>query len=299
MSLDALPEQPQISKKDFEACRESGDFTSILYEWYKFVGQLCAVIAHIMPDTTGLRSIQPINYAVLTGLLNRCSRLMLANLALSQNGSFGETTSIIDRCIFESSIKIIWLCKDNSEDFFNRFIADGLKAELILKAKINNNILARGNRQYCIEKRMLDSIKRKISSSQLSEEKIKSIKKLPPLSKMIDDISNEDILYIVGQIIGSQHVHGTWSSLLLHYIELNEEGLYSPRAHNCETHINQYVFISKIVLLAMKSFVEYVFNGHDTGKLLIKLTESTKEVIDKIYKEVLGADFEYLPERQQ
>src|SRR6266480_119580 len=70
------------------------------------------VAAHIQRSTLAFRHIPSQHYHVLVGLLNRCARLMLSNIALSHEGKFGETTAIIDRCIFETAVKLTWLCID-------------------------------------------------------------------------------------------------------------------------------------------------------------------------------------------
>ena len=105
-----IPTPPSFTEEELTKCRKSGDFCPILYEWYKFVGALCSFVSCIQLASDSVSPIKPLYYSVLTGYLNRCSRLMLANVALSQNGLFGETTAIIDRCIFETATKITWLC---------------------------------------------------------------------------------------------------------------------------------------------------------------------------------------------
>ena len=117
-----LPQPPVFSDEEMQKCRETGDFMPVLFEWYKFVGLICnqlAQLPRVSPDT---REITPINFAILTGLLNRCSRLMLSNIALSHKGRFGETTAILDRCIFESCIIIRWLCYKGTDESFKRYL---------------------------------------------------------------------------------------------------------------------------------------------------------------------------------
>src|SRR5437016_11665204 len=111
---------------------------------------------------------------------------MLANVALSHQGVFGETTAIIDRCIFESAVKIIWLVNSQDKEKFRRFIADGLKTELELKDEIDSIIASRDGHQLVIEKRMLESIQRAIDSSGMSAQEIADTKKLPDLATMIN-----------------------------------------------------------------------------------------------------------------
>lgn len=151
-NIDYL-QKPVIPESQLKQCRETGDFRPVLFEWYKYVGTVCNYYASIRQDSPALREIPAQHYVILTGLLNRCSRLMLANVVLSHQGRFGETTSIIDRCIFESSIKAIWLCTLRDQDAFVRFIADGLKSELELKREIEKNILTRNTKKMVIEER--------------------------------------------------------------------------------------------------------------------------------------------------
>jgi hypothetical protein len=100
-----VPDPPAFTDDEIRHCRETGDFRPILFEWYKFVGCLAILLAHIQRGSLAFRPITAGHYHVLIGLLHRCARLMLSNVALSHEGRFGETTAIVDRCIFESAIK--------------------------------------------------------------------------------------------------------------------------------------------------------------------------------------------------
>lgn len=135
-----LPEAPNITEEDLHRCRESGDFCPVLFEWYKFVGALAVTFACLRRESPALRSIPEDEYAILIGLLNRFARLMLANVALSHEGGFGETTSIIDRSIFESCVILSWLCRTRDIDRFVRYKASGLKTEVELKEQILANV---------------------------------------------------------------------------------------------------------------------------------------------------------------
>ena len=109
-SLDSLlPTAPTFSDEEVRECQRTGNFEPILFEWYKFVAQLAMIVAHIQSESQAFRKIPARQFHVLVGLLNRCARLMLSNVVLSHEGRFGETTSIIDRCIFESAAKVLWL----------------------------------------------------------------------------------------------------------------------------------------------------------------------------------------------
>ena len=287
-----LPNPPQISDDDLQSCRETGDYRPILFEWYKFVGLLSNFISSIQLESPALRSIQAQHYYVLIGLLNRCARLMLSNVALSHEGRFGETTAIIDRCIFESSVNILWLCDGDSDDRFTRFLAGGLKTELEFKTKLDSIIAIRGGEPLPIEARMLASIANHIASSGLTEAEVASANGLPDFASRIDTLGYDRLMYIVGQRIGSHHVHGTWSSLLTHYLEEDDGGGFRPRDHDCETHVNQFAFVPLLLLDAISAFNGYILEESEVANEFSALFASTKDEIMKIFKETVRHGFE-------
>ena len=287
-----IPDPPKFSDDQIRKCRKSGDFMPMLFEWYKFVGHLCIFFALIKQESPAVREFPQIQYSVLTGLLNRCSRLMLANIALSHNGRFGETTALLDRCIFESCVKVMWLCHKGTEDAFNRFLADGLKTEVELLAEIRGNIADRdGNQVLVIEQRMLKSIERHIALAGMSEEKISETKKLPNTAAMISDLGRPRLMYVVGQRLGSHHVHGTWPSLLMHYLE-EEKGSLVLRDHDCDTHPNQFVMVPLLVLSALSAYIGFVFSSAEDIEPMKGLLHSVEEEILQINSEMAQGDFD-------
>jgi len=285
-----LPEPPEITDTEMDRCQTSGDYCPVLFKWYKFVGTLAVTFACLKLDSPALRNVPEAQYHILVGLLNRCARLMLANVALSHNGKFGETTSIIDRCIFESSVILSWLCRTNESDRFQRYTASGLKTEIEFKEQIQTNIEDRSGSSLPIEDRMLESIGRCIGDSGLNESEIKSTKKLPDLASMIDAIGKSRLAYVVGQRLGSHHVHGTWVSLHLHYLERTDDGSIAPRDHDVETHVNQYIYVPMVVLDALTAFVEFMVPNGNEKNGIIELFESTTDQIREINREVVGND---------
>jgi hypothetical protein len=216
--------------------------------------------------------------------------LIYANTVLSKESYFGETTAIIDRCIFESTVKIIWLCNNSREDRFKRYILDGLKVELVFKNKINDIISERQSKPLIIENRMLRSIENYIVISGVQENEIIKSKSLPSLASMIEDIGQDKLLYVVGQKIGSHHVHGTWPSLILHYLDRENEQ-FTVRHSKCETNANQYVFIPIFVLCSLRKFIKHVILKDDISKIFIDLFDSIEEEIRKLNIEMIGEDF--------
>lgn len=198
-----IPAVPIISEEDLRRCRADNDYRPILFQWYKYVALLSNFFGSIHPQSPALRLLASVHYPLLIGLLNRCSRLMLANARLvSDGGLFGETTILIDRCIFESTVKIAWLCHKGDTESFDRLIADGLKTEISFKERINRNIQERGGQVMEIENRMLRSIERTFESSGLSETMIGESKKLQDLATMIEDLGHHKTVYVTGQKMG-------------------------------------------------------------------------------------------------
>ncbi|MES1980195.1 MAG: DUF5677 domain-containing protein [Pseudomonadota bacterium] len=286
---ESFPQPPLIPAEELEQCRATGDFCPVLFEWYKYTGLVANFLARIALESPAVRRRKAAHYASLIGLLNRCCRLMLANVALSHEGLYGETTAIVDRCIFESAVKIVWLCQHASDEAFDRYIADGLKTELALKSQIEQKIAARDGRTLKIEERMLASIARYIAASEMTETQISGSKKLPDLASMIDALGSERLTYVVGQQIGSHHVHGTWPSLLTHYLEW-EDGSFQPRDHDAETHVNQYVFVPMMVLAAGDAYCDWLMEAEDAG-VFKSVIQSVRDEILAINKEVVGGDF--------
>lgn len=286
-----FPQPPEIAPENLEKCRAISDYTGVLFEWYKYVGLVCNAVACVQRSSPAITDLEPIHYHVLVGLLNRCSRLMLANVALSHEGTFGETTSIIDRCIAESAIKLMWLCKKSAPERFTGLIADGLKTELELEAKIHAIIQARSGNVLRIEDRMLRSIENHIVSSGLSRNDIATAKRIPDMASMIEDIGGDRLMYIIVEKIGSHHIHGTWPSLRLHYLRDHEGGL-APRDHDCPTHMNQYLFGSMLVLMALRKFIEFVVRSAEDTSFFTDRLDAIQAEIQRINAQTLGNDFE-------
>lgn len=291
-----FPSPPVIAEAQMQQCRDTDDFSPVLFEWYKYIAVVANFFACLRQDSPAVRNFPHPHYAALVGLLNRCSRLMHSNVVLSHEGLFGETTAILDRCIFETSVRIVWLCRQRTDDAFARFFAEGLKTELALKVRINANIAARGTGELAIERRMLGSVQRCIQTSGLTDAQIEGGKKLPDLAAMIESLKQDRLMYIVGQKLGSHHVHGTWPSLLFHYLDRDEDGTWHPRDHNCPTHVNQYVFVPLVVLSAVKAFIEFVFDGPEDIEPLRSLIESIEQEIVGINHEAVGTDYELAEE---
>ena len=277
---NAEPNIPTFSDALVDECKNSGDFRPILFEWYKFVGIFCNQISCISPDSLAFQKIQSVHFAVLIGLLNRCSRLMLANTRLSSTGKYGETTRILDRSISESAIKVQWLCHQDNIDSFTSYLADGLKKDLLLQEKILQNVQNRDGDILAIEQRMLDSIKNCINLSGLSEQDVKIAKKFPDFATICNDLKLVDVFYTSIQRMGSHAVHGTWSDLVFNYLEQENQWFY-PRDHEIDTKDAQYIIIIHLVIDAMEAFLRYVISDvPERNEIITTLHEVHEKMIE-------------------
>ena len=287
---EAIPALPIISEDDLRYGQETGDYVPVFFEWYKFVGLLANYCARIRQDSPALKPIEPQHFHLLIGLLNRCARLMHSNVALSHQRLFGETTAIIDRCIFESALTVRWICSGSIQERAKQFTANGLKTEIEFKKHIESNINDRSGQTWAIEKRMLRSIDNQIEAAKLSAEEIISSKKMPDMASMLESLGHSRLAYVIWQRIGSHHIHGTWPSLLVHYLEEVQAGVFGPRDHDCETHVNQFVNTSLIVLEAVDSFVRCVVsNGEDMAQLIDRCDDATKRIV-ALFNDISKAD---------
>jgi len=217
--------------------------------------------------------------------------LSVMKLSYDADERNGETTVIIARCLYESAIKVLWLCKTASAENFTRLIADGLKTELELKSEILAHVKKNGGVPVVIEKRMLDSIDKCIADSGLSEAEIIAAKKTPDLASMLTMVGLDRLEYVVGQRMGSHHVHGTWSSLWFHYIEAREDGTFDLRDKTARTDENEYL-MALFVLRSLIAYVEYIVPTGDIAVSLVEMLTSVEDEIVRIYGETIGSDYD-------
>jgi hypothetical protein len=287
-----LTQTPTFPDELWDKCRKDKDFMPFLFEWYKYIGGLCAILASISRNSPANREITPLNYGILIGLLNRCARLMLSNMRLAVTNKYGETIMLLDRSIYESLVTIQWLCTKNSDERFRNYLADGIKSDLKLKVHIHKSIAERGGKVLVIENQMLSSIQTCINSTGLSEEQILKQKKLPDFLSMCIDVGLSEKFYIGTQRMGSHAVHGSWTSLTSHYLRLDESGEYRVRDHNVPPHENQFMVIPIIVLDTLKKFIVYIVpSDSDRGSLESILDNAISEM-GKLAREITSRDFE-------
>ncbi len=293
MSYPGFPHLPLIEPERLERCRTSGDFRSVLFDWYRYSGQIALALACIHPDSPEVRDIPAVRFSTFVGLLNRCSRLILANMRLASTGRYGETTRLIDRCIAESAIKALWLMDDPKGERLRVYMADSVRAEFALRDEIARNVTARGGVTQKIEARMLQSATRTIASTGLDEATLQSTKRLPDMRSLMFQVGLDARAYLAVQRMGSHSIHGTWTDLVQCYlIEEPETGYFLPRDLEIATHHNQFVMISLLVFDASRNFVKSVLHDSTDSQEILALIDAAFSAVSGIESEDSALDFE-------
>jgi len=264
----------------------------MLFEWYKYIIVICNILASVSRHSPAVKKMPALHYAILTGLLNRCSRLMLSNVRLAATKKYGETIVLLDRSIIESAVTVQWLCHKDNDASFQRYLADGIKSDLKLRDRIQQNIAQRGGDALVIESRMMASIQECIKSTKLTEALIHETKALPDLWSMCRDCGLREEFYIGTQRMGSHAVHGTWTSLSSHYLRKNKRGDYYLRDHDVRPHENQFMIIPLVMLETLKRLIEYVIPNPIDREPIDSIILDTWEELSNLTQEIVSPDFE-------
>jgi len=164
------------------------------------------------------------NQAIIGGQLVRMYKLVDAILDQTCKHRL-ETTFILSRLHFETSVNAIYLMNYPSEKKFDSYVVYSLKHEKRLHEKITKNIEERGGGVLPIEERMLNSIERFLEKSDVTLDEIPS-KRMSDwenrnLRQRCADIGAEDA-YLSVFSNASISVHGAWGDLLQHHLEYDD-----------------------------------------------------------------------------
>jgi len=275
-----FPDRPVFAEADFDRAKTTCDARPILFEWYKWTGIVANQIASLDPASPGYRRLPRVETAVLRGLMNRASRLMVANLRLASLQKHAEAIRLLNRSICETAVVVQWLCQSGSGEPFRRYLAKGLDAELRLKVNIDQNIRDRGGQVLIIEKRMLAAIEKLCDLAELSETDVKATKPLPDFASMLRTIGHDDLSYTVMQRLGSHAVHGTWPDLLFHYLDL-EDDTFVLTDNVIAPEGTEFVASATVVLEAVIEFARFVVMDQEFAT---EIAQTAREAIDEIVR---------------
>ncbi len=138
---------------------------------------------------------------------------------------------------------------------------------------------------------MLRSIQNCITLSGLSEQEVNDAKKLPDFATMCRDLDLGGLFYTASQRMGSHAVHGTWSDLVFNYLSHEDDQGFRPRDHEVDTQDVQYISVSRLVLAAIASFLNYIAAKPSEVKDFISVLEGIEKKIVEIQDLAWPSDF--------
>lgn len=248
-------ERPHISEEIIDRCISRNDYKEYLYETLKFLGVFISKVSCIDPIKSEVPNISEIRRTVFIGIINRISRLILSYIHLSEDGLFGETASIIERCLFESCLRLRWLIQDETDERVKIFICDSLKKDVEFKEYIESNEKALGYRTS-IGTKLCDQIQELLGSSFVEQNQIKKSPRMPSFDKMCKDLELDPIYYLLFQRQRSHSIHGSWTDLYLHYLRKDGNKGFVPRDHDVRIKAEQFLVVIRVLIETMTVYLK-------------------------------------------
>lgn len=287
---------PVITEEMVAKCEELNDYRHILFEYYRFVAQLCVICSCLLYESPAWNKRRTRKtWEVCAGSLSRIKNLMSANLEYFQDDRYIEATQIMDRCIFETAAKVCWISQDPSEERLLRFLEGSLRPDREHQVLIERNIEERGVRLK-IEERMLSRMDRFEKLAGLREVATKDLRRMPDLSSILSDIGHGRGIYVAVGKVGSHAVHGNWQQLLTRNL-IEEDNVLSLKFRPGTSDPSQYALISFFVMEACLTFVRNCFEDDAEESFSVALEElvsTTTAEIQKWLRVAIGCDFEEL-----
>lgn len=275
---DGFAPVPIYSDEEVLALSRRKEAQIVFFDWLKSAtGEACK-LAFMLESQPLLRPVPHIQYAVTTGLLNRICRLGRSVIIMTreQDNDLGEAVMVLQRSIFESCIRLSWLCLDNSSVRFDQFLADSIQVDQKLKKHIEGQIARNDGEILPVESRLLTSIENRQRATGLSDTALRSIKQIPNLKDMLVSVHGAvynnsspmitDRTYLMGQSMGSHAVHGSWANLVANFLEETDNFVFKANGNIIETDLSQFADISLCILEACITFVLWRFNDSDAAR---------------------------------
>jgi hypothetical protein len=152
-------------------------------------------------------------------------RLIKLNTSFLQNICENkiEICSILNRCIAETSINILYMLTDSEERVKRNYIKHSLITEKQLWETIKSNIKERKGDILNIETRMQNSIERSFDNSDFELDEVSRSSKWVSVKGRAELVAGE-LFYSVFYGIGSHAVHGNWQDILSNHLDKHEDG---------------------------------------------------------------------------
>ena len=134
-----------------------------------------------------------------------------------------EICSILNRCIAETSINLIYMLTESEERVRRNYVKHSLLTEKQLWETIKTNISDRNGDILNIEKRMQSSIERSFDNSDFEIDEVNRSSKWNSIKSRAEVVAGE-MFYTVFYGIASHSVHGNWQDILSNNLNKFEDG---------------------------------------------------------------------------
>ena len=277
-----LTEIVPVTDEEIKKCVEAGSFMPLAFELFKEAGSILVIVSNAYLSYYDKPPVMSRNQAILAGMITRIYKLMISILQLTVPDERGEVIMILQRCILETVINILFLIHHNDEELFDSFVKLSLAPERELYNIIMKRIDARDGASLPIEERMLSTIERLCKNSDLSIEEV-SPKYKQWGGSFPDKLEalNMKEAYVALQRIPSHTVHGSWADLLMHHIEPVEGG-FRPNTEWRRVDERMYTSTSLLALDAAYEYLSHIFQETPEVMPLYKRIDDLQERIRRV-----------------
>ena len=229
------------------------DFTGLGVDLLVEVGSYACVASCLLPGDTECWNR---DQAIVGGNVVRLYKLISAVLDQTCKRR-RETSFIFTRLAFEVIVNLKFLIKNASTELFESYIRYSLRHERKLHDRIQENIASRDGEVLPIETRMLNSIERTATKSEISIQDVSTSEPKNWGNKNIFERAKDvelDEIYLAAMGGGSHSVHGNWMDLLEYHLE-DKEGGFGP---NLEWRTPRPQVLYTMARLAAEAIADYV-----------------------------------------
>jgi len=257
-------------------------FMSIAVELMKEISIVTSILACSCPPSENNNARRwTRNEAILGGLFVRLAKLQSGYLdAVCQKRS--EIASILERCLSETIINLIYLIQIGSEELYNEYVTYSLKEEKRLIDLINENVTCRGD-ELPIESRMRSSIMRSFDSSDLTPDQIDKTNRKSwggNIFERATSIGLSDEAYRALFGLPSHAIHGNWQDLLRFHVKQDRDG-FLPSVE-WTTPRPQPIFIIALLSAAVcRCYLNANLPDCEDRRFLLEMITDCEERIDE------------------
>ena len=262
----------EVTEDLLKECQECGQFGAVIYELYKEAGRLVLLssAAYMKYNEDTLKFER--NQAICAGLLVRMSKLMLSVVKLSADIEHGETVEVLNRCILESAVNLMYLLDKDDDRVYHKFVRNCLVAERELYYIIQGNVEARGGEILGIEQSMLRSINDTLDQSGVTVEEVdpKAGSWGGSLKDRLTAIGMDPLTYTIIGRMPSHAIHGDWVDLFLNHLLPKEDG-FEPNWDHLSTDGKLLAPIAVLAARAAQKYLTKYFEQPESGLLYQRL----------------------------